>query len=135
MKDKHNVMPILVSSIELNSLFRRLIKFLISIVSSSIFPGDSTFFNYFTTDIHLNRYKDSPGVFNFSFFISSFYFQSSSWRLNMVVRQGFFSFFNLFFKFSLEVKVRQTIRQLFFTVHSKSAVLPILAFEVVLCHS
>ena len=42
---------------------------------------------------------------------------------------------HLFFKFSLEVKVRQTIRQLFFTVHSKSAVLPILAFEVVLCHS
>ena len=65
MKDKHNVILILVSSSELNSLFRRLIKFSVSIVSSSLFPGVPTFYNYFTTEIHLNRYKDSPCVFNF----------------------------------------------------------------------
>ena len=32
--------------------------------------------------------------FNFSFFLSSFYYRSSSWRLYMVVHQGFLSFFN-----------------------------------------
>ena len=94
MKDKHNVILILVSLSELNSLFRRLIKFLISIVSSSLFPGVPTFFNYFTMEIHINWYKDSPCVFNFSFlpFDHSFVYRSSSWRFYMMVHQGFNSF-------------------------------------------
>ena len=41
------------------------------------------------TEIHLNHCKDSPCVFNFSFFLSSFYYRSSSWSLYMVVHQGF----------------------------------------------
>ena len=73
----------------INSLFRRSIKFLNSIVSSSLFPGVPTFFSYFTMEIHLNRYKDSPCVFNFSFlpFVHSFVYRSSSWRFYMMVHQ------------------------------------------------
>ena len=42
--------------------------------------------------LHLNHCKASPCVFNFSFFLSSFYYRSSSWRLYMMVHQGFLSF-------------------------------------------
>ena len=50
--------------------------------------------NYLVAKLHLNHRKASPCVFKFSFFLSSFYYRSSSWRLYMVVHQGFFSFFN-----------------------------------------
>ena len=73
----------------INSLFRRLIKFLISIVSSSLFPGVPTSFNYITMEIHLNHCKDSPCVSNFSFlsFDHSFVYRSSLGRLYMMVHQ------------------------------------------------
>ena len=91
MKDKHNVILILVSSSVFNSLFRRLIKFLISIVSS-FFSGVPSSLNYLVAQLHLNHCKDSPCVFNSCFFLSSFYYWSSSRRLNMMVHQGFNSF-------------------------------------------
>ena len=56
--------------------------------------GVPSFLGYIIAKLHLNHCKASPCVFNFSFFLSSFYYRSSSWRLYMVVRQGFLSFFN-----------------------------------------
>ena len=50
--------------------------------------------SYLVVKLLLNHRKASPCVFNFPFFLSSFYYWSSSWRLYMVVRQGFLSFFN-----------------------------------------
>ena len=41
---------------------------------------------------NLNHCKASPCVLNFSFFLSSFYYSSSSWRLYMMTHQGFNSF-------------------------------------------
>ena len=78
----------------INSLFRRFIKILDLNCSSYLCPGVPTSFNYITMEIHLNRYKDSPCVFNFSFlsFDLPFVLRSSSWRLNMMVHQGFNSF-------------------------------------------
>ena len=58
------------------------------------FSGVPSFPHYLIVKLHLNHHKASPCVFNFPFFLSSFYYQSSSWRLYMVVHQGFFSFFN-----------------------------------------
>ena len=80
----------------INSFFRSLFmrnKF--SILRCSSFPsGVPSSLGYIIAKLHLNHCKASPCVFNFSFFLSSFYYRSSSWRLYMVVRQGFFSFFN-----------------------------------------
>ena len=55
--------------------------------------------NYLVAKLHLNHCKATPCIFNFSFFLSSFYYWSSSWRLYMVVRQGFLSFFNCSLRF------------------------------------
>ena len=76
MKDRHNVILILVASSEINSLFRRLIKFLISFVHLS-FPGVPSSLNYFTMEIHLNHYKVLPCVLNFSFFSLPFVYRST----------------------------------------------------------
>ena len=94
VKDKHNVILILVSSSKINfccpesfiishSWFERLYLFFSGVPSSR---------NYIITEIRLNHCKASPCVFNFSFFLSSFYYQSSSWRLYMTVHKGFNSF-------------------------------------------
>ena len=56
--------------------------------------GVPSFPHYLVAKLHLNHRKDSPYVVNFPFFLSSFYYRSSSWRLYMVVRQGFLSSFN-----------------------------------------
>ena len=77
----------------INSLFRRFIKIL-DLICSSFFSGVPSFPHYLIAKLHLNHRKASPCVFNFSFFLSSFYYRSSSWRLYMVVHQGFLSFFN-----------------------------------------
>ena len=77
----------------INSLFRRFIKILY-FIGSTFFPEFQVFLGYIIAKLHLNHCKDSPCICNFSFFLSSFYYRSSSWRLNMVVQQGFFSFFN-----------------------------------------
>ena len=74
----------------LRSLLRRN-KFLASCCSSFLF-GVPSFLGYIVAKLHLNHRKASPCVFNFSFFLSSFYYQSSPWRLYMMVHQGFNSF-------------------------------------------
>ena len=45
-------------------------------------------------EINPTNCKASHCGVNFSFFLSSFYYRSSSWRLYMMVRQGFISVFN-----------------------------------------
>ena len=72
--------------------------------------------------------KASPGVFKFSFFLSSFYYWSSSWRLYMMVHQGF----NSFSKCSQDScwKSSNILLPAF-----QSAIRSTLSFEVVLCHS
>ena len=93
MKDTHNVILIIVSSKWLipSSGVRNDINF--SVLScSSFLSGDPSFPHYLVAKLHLNHRKASPCVFNFSFFLSSFYYRSSSWRLYMMVHQGFNSF-------------------------------------------
>ena len=68
------------------------------------FSGVPSFPHYLVAKLHLNHRKASPCVFNFSFFLSSFYYRSSSWRLYMMVRQGFFSFFNCSSRFLLKLR-------------------------------
>ena len=76
----------------INSLFRRFIKILDLNCSSYLCPGVPTSRNYITTEIHLNHYKDSPCVFNFSCFYHHFVYRSSSWMFYMMVHRGFISF-------------------------------------------
>ena len=59
--------------------------------------------NYLVAKLLLNHRKASPCVFKFSFYLSSFYYQSSSWRLYMVVHQGFLPFFNCSSRFLSEL--------------------------------
>ena len=104
--------------------------------------------NYLVTKLQLNHCKGSPCVFNLSFFLSSFYYWSSSWRLYMVVHQGFFSFFNCSSRFVLNLwsaklysKINMVLNTCFVLRSSsilhlafQSAILSALSFEVVLCH-
>ena len=111
--------------------------------------GVPSFLGYIVAKLHLNHRKASPCVFNFSFLLSSFYYRSSSWRLYMVVRQGFLSFFICSSRFLLKLwsaKLYSKINMLLnacFVLRSSSilhlafwsAIISILSFEVVLCHS
>ena len=83
------------------------------------------------------------------FFLSSFYYQSSSWRLYMVVHQGFLSFFNCSSGFlsklwpaKLYSKINMVLNTCFVLRSSsilhrafQSALLPTLSLKMVLCHS
>ena len=116
---------------------------------SSFLSGVPSSLGYIITKLLLNHRKASPCVFNFSFFLSSFYYRSSSWRLYMMVHQGFLSFSLCSSRFFLEVKIRQAIpknkhgAQHMFCWRSssilhrafKSAILSTLSFEMVLYHS
>ena len=73
------------------------------------FSGVPSFPLYLVAKLHLNHCKASPCVFKFSFFLPSFYYRSSSWRLYMFVRQGILFILQLFFKISLEVMIHQAI--------------------------
>ena len=151
MKDTHNVILIIVSSKWSNFFFPELF-----IVSHSrfemlhlFFSGVPSFPHYLVAKLHLNHCKASPCVFNFSFFLSSFYYRSSSWRLYMMVHQGFFSFFNCSSRFLLKLwsaklysKINMVLNTCFVLRSSsilhlafQSAILSTLSFEVVLCHS
>ena len=113
------------------------------------FSGVPSFPHYLVAKLHLNHRKASPCVFNFSFFLSSFYYRSSSWRLYMVVHQGFLSFFNCSSRFLLKLwpaklysKINMVLNTCFVLRSSsilhlafRSAILSTLSFEVVLCHS
>ena len=100
MKAKHNVILILVSSKWLIPYSGDSSKFLISFVHFSF--RSSKLFQLYHFKASSNHCKASPCVVNFSFFLSSFYYRSSSWRLYMVLRQGFLSFFNCSSRFLSE---------------------------------
>ena len=131
----------------LRSLFRRN-KFLASCCSSFL-SGVPSSLSYIVAKLLLNHVKASPCVFNFPFFLSSFYYRSSSWRLYMVVRQGFLSFFNCRSRFLLKLwpaklhsKINMVLNTCFVLWSSSilllafwSAVLSTLSFVVVLYHS
>ena len=132
----------------LRSLFRRN-KFLVSCCSSFLF-WSSKFPLYLVTKLHLNLCKDSTCVFNFSFFrVIILLLPEFSRRLNMVVHQGFFSFFNYFSRFLLKLcfaklysKINMVLNTCFVLRSSsilllafRSAILSTLSFEVVLYHS
>ena len=99
-------------------------------------------------NLHLNHRKALPCVFNFSFFLSSFHYRSSFWRLYMMVLQGFFSFFNCSSRFLLKLwsaklysKINMVLNTCFVLGSSSifhlafwSAILSTLSFEMVLCH-
>ena len=68
------------------------------------FSGVPSFPLYLVVKLYLNHRKASPCVLNFPFFLSSFYYRSSSSRLYMMVRQGFFSFFNCSSRFLLKLR-------------------------------
>lgn len=123
MKDKHTINLILISSRWFNSFygdyswwinswlqvihlsFRSWSSYHILGSRGFIFLfGVPNFLDYIVAMLHLNHCKASPCVFNFSFFLSSFYYRSSSWRLYMVVRQGFFSFSNCTWRFLLKLR-------------------------------
>ena len=91
------------------------------------FFGVSSFPHYLVAKLHLNHRKASPCVFNFSFFLPSFHYRSSSWRLYMMVHQRFNS--------SRSVH-RDSFQRSSRILHLAfwSAILPTLSFEVVLCH-
>ena len=98
------------------------------------FSGVPSFIGYIIVKLHLNHRKDSPCIFNFPFFLSSFYYWSSSWRLYMVVHQGFLSSFNCSSRFlsklrsaKLHSKINMVLNTCF-VLRSSSILL--LAFQV-----
>ena len=151
MKDTHNIILILVSSKWLFSSFRSCSSYRILGSRCFIFSfsGVPSFLGYIVAKLHLNHRMDSPCVFNFPFVWSLFYYRSSSWRLYMVVHQGFLSFFNCSSRFLLKLwpaRLYSKINMVFntcFVLRSssilhlafRSAILSTLSFEVVLCHS
>ena len=95
MKDKHNVILILVSSSKFNSLFRRFF------ISHSRFEMLYLFFSKSSKLSQLYHHEDSPKSLQgftlcfqllFPFIWSFLYYRSSSWRLYMMVHKGFNSF-------------------------------------------
>ena len=169
MKDKHTINLILISSRWLNSFYGDYswwINSWLQVIHLSFqswssyhilgsrcfifsFSGVPSFPCYLVAKLHLNHRKASPCVFNFSFFLSSFYYRSSSWMLYMVVHQGFSSFFNCSSRFLLKLwpaKLYSKINMVFNTCFAsrsssilllafRSAILSTVSFEVVLCHS
>ena len=128
MKYEHNVILILVSCKWLipysGGSSKKLISFFHLSFRSSKF---SRLYHFKASSYHC---KASPCVFNFSFFLSSFYYRSSSWRLYMVVHQGFLSFFNCSSRFLSELwfaKLYSKINMVFNTcfVLRSSSILPL----------
>ena len=137
----------------INSFLRSLFmmnKFLISIVSSLISRSSKLS----QLQHHGDPSKSLQGFtlcfqLLFPFVWSFFYYRSSSWRLYMVLRQGFFSFFNCSSRFlsrwwsaKLYSKLNMVLNTCLVLRSSsilhlafQSAILSTLSFEVVLCHS
>ena len=126
MKDKHNVIFILVSSSIFNYLLRRLIKFSVSLDSSFLFRSSK--FQLISSQSSSNHRKVSPCVFNFSFlslpFVTGVLHGGSTWCFikdlipSRSVHQDSF-------------QRSSSILHLAF----RSAILSTLSFEVVLYHS
>ena len=116
---------------------------------SSFLSGVPSSLGYIIAKLHLNHRKASPCVFKFSFFLSSFYYRSSSLRLYMMVHQGFlsFSFYSSRFLSNLRSaklysKLNMVLNTCFVLRSStilllafRSSILSTLSFEVVLYHS
>ena len=151
MKDKHTINLILISSRWFNS-------FLPEIVPDEVILGSSVLsFLFRSSKFSALSHREAPSKSSqgftlcsqLLFLLSSFHYRSSSWRLYMVVRQGFFSFFNCSSRFLLEsrsVKLYPKINMVLntcFVLRSssilhlavQSAILSTISFEVVLCHS
>ena len=81
----------------INSLFRRPLKFSVSFVSSSLFPGVPS------SNYHGGPSESLQGLtlcFQFLFLFIPFVYRSSSWRFYMMVHQGFNSFSKCSSRFS-----------------------------------
>ena len=102
VKDEHNVILILVSSSKFNSLFRRFSKILV-FSCSSFLSGVPSFLGYIISKLHLIIARLHLVLSTSLSFYHPFYYRSSSWRLYMVVRQGFLSFFNCSSRFLLKL--------------------------------
>ena len=87
----------------INSLFRRFRKFFFSFVHFS-FQSSKLFQLYHFKAPSKSLQGFTLCFFNFSFVWSFFYYRSSSWRLCMVTRQGFLSFFNCFSRILSELR-------------------------------
>ena len=106
VKDTHTIILIIVSSEWSSFFFPELFimsHFLVRDGSSFLFRS-SKFSALSRCEAPSNHCKASPCVFNFSFFLSSFYYQSSSWWLYRVVREGFLSFFICSSRFLSELR-------------------------------
>ena len=118
--------------------------------ASSFLLRSSKFSHHIVLKLHLNHCKASPCVVNLFFFYHPFVYRSTSWRLYMVVRQGFLSFSfsssRFFFSKLRSAKLHSKINMVFntcFVLRSSRilhlafqiAILSILSLAVVLCHS
>ena len=138
MKDKHIVNLILVFSRWFHSFLQS--SFVVSILDSScspFFSGVASFLGCLVMKLHLYHCKASIlFASTFNSFMLSFPIRSSSWRLNMVVRKGFLSFFNcpakLYSKISMVFNTCLVLRSSsILHLPFWSAILSILSFEVV----
>ena len=91
----------------INSFFRS--SFMISNTRFQVvhlfLSGAPSYFNYIISKLHLIIARLLPEFFStFLFVWSFFYYRSSSWRIYMVVRQGFLSFFNCSSRFLSELR-------------------------------
>ena len=132
----------------LRSLFRRN-KFLASCCSSFLSRVPCSL-GYIVAKLLLNHRKASPCVFNFPFFLSSFLLPEFSMEALHDGSSRISFILILFFKISLGAKICQAILKKnkhgaqhmscfeefkYSSFAFRSAILSILSFEVVLCHS
>ena len=151
MKDKHIINLILISSRWFNSFLPEIVhdEVILGSSDSSFLFRSSKFSQLYRREASSKSSQGFTLCFKLLFLLSSFYYRSSSWRLNMVVRQGFLSFFNCSSRFLSELrsaKLYSKINMVFntcFVLRSssilhlafRSAILSLLSFEVVLCPS
>ena len=151
MKDTHNIILIIVSSKWSSFFFQELFImsfFLVRGASSFLFRSSK--FSWLSShEAPSKSSQGSPCSFNFSFFLSFFYYQGSTLRLDMVIHQGFLSFFNCSSRFlsklwsaKLYSKINMVPNTCFVLMRSsilllafRSAIRSTLSFEVVLYHS
>ena len=135
----------------MDSFFRSLFtmsKFSVQVLHT--FPGVPRSLNYITMKIHLIITRlQSCSLQTFQFFYVTISYLEFLHGGYMVVRQGFFSFFNWSSRFLLKLwsaKLYSKMNMVFNTclvlrsssilhLAFRSAILSILSFEVVLCHS
>ena len=150
MKDTHTVILIIVSS-EWSSFF-----FPELFIMSHFSVRDASSFLFRSSKFSALSHREAPSkslqgftlCFQVLFLLSSFYYQSSSWKIYMMVRQGFLSFLICSSRFLLKLrstKLYSKINMVFNTclvlrsssslhLAFRSAIRSTLSFEVVLCH-